>query len=142
MGIIQENIKRQKFKADVDSSKLLNIIQSRFYLLQKRDRLIMSMYLENGLSYRQIALLLETSPSSISRRIKKIAYELTNGNFIVCMKMKHIFTPTELEIAKDYFIGGLSIKQLAQERKTSFYHIRELIKGISHTIDKIQKEKK
>ena len=142
MGTIQEHVGTLKFKSDGISLERLNIIRNRFCLLKKRDRLIMSMYLEKGLSYRQIALLLDTSPSSISRKIKKIAFELTKGKFIICLKKKEIFTPCEFEIAKDYFVGGLSIKQIAQDRNTSFYHIRELLKEIDHTINNIQKEKR
>lgn len=121
--------------------KHLNIIRSRFFLLEERDRMIMSMYLDKGFSYRQIALLLHTSPSSVLKRIRKIIFELTRGIFISCMEQKKIFTPSEMAIAKDYFIGGLSIKQIAKNKKTSFYRIRELLKEIRQTVNNIQKEK-
>ena len=121
--------------------KRLNIIRSRLYLLEKQDRMIMSMYIDNGLSLRQLALLFDTSPSSISRRIKKIAFELTKGDFISCLKKKDVFTHSEMTIAKDYFVTGLSIKQIAERENTSFYQIRELITEIRQTLNRIQKEK-
>ena len=122
------------------TSERLNAIRNRFYLLEKKDRMIMSLYLDKDLSFRQIALLLKNSPSSISRRIRKIAFELTKGKYILCLNVRHILTRREMEIAKDYFIAGLSIKQIAEKNETSFYHIREQLNDIHHTISKTQKE--
>ncbi|MBN2588476.1 MAG: hypothetical protein JXA96_01335 [Sedimentisphaerales bacterium] len=119
----------------------LNTIRNRFYLLGRQDRMIMSMYLDKEMSFRQIALLFNTNPNRISRRIRKIIFELSNGKFIFCMKKRERFTRYEMDIAKDYFVRGLSIKQIAQKKNTSFYHIRELLKEVRHNINKIQKEK-
>ena len=131
-----ENIEQIKALAEH-----LNTIRNRFYLLDRRDRMIMSMYFDKGLSFRQIALLLNTTTSRISRRIRKIIFELTKGKFIFCLKKREIFTRSEMEIAKDYFVSGLSIKQIAEKKNTSFYHIRELLKELRHNINQIQKEK-
>ncbi len=119
----------------------LNTIRNRFYLLENQDRMIMSMYLDNEMSFRQIALLLNTNQNRISRRIRKIIFELTKGKFIFCMKKKDIFTMPEIEIAKDYFLRGMSIRQIAQKKNTSFYHIREILKEVRHNMNTIQKEK-
>ena len=43
-----------------------------------------------------------------------------------------------MEIAKDYFIRGLSIKQIAKKKNTSFYHIREILKEVRHNMNKIK----
>ena len=102
----------------------------------------MSMYLDNEMSYRQIALLLNASPGKISRRIRKIIFELTKGKFILCMKKRELFTRPEIDIAKDYFVGGLSIKQIAERKNMSIYQTRELLKEIRHNINTIQKEKR
>jgi predicted DNA-binding protein YlxM (UPF0122 family) len=101
----------------------------------------MSMYLDKEMSFRQIALLLNIRPSSVSRRIRKISFELTQGEYISCMKKKKIFTRLQMTIAKDYFINRLSIKQIAERENTSFYHIRKLINEIRYTINNIQEEK-
>ena len=120
----------------------IDTLRNRFYLLETQDRMIMSMYLDNEMSFRQIALLLNASPGKISRRIRKIIFELTKGKFILCMKKRELFTRPEIDIAKDYFVGGLSIKQIAERKNMSIYQTRELLKEIRHNINTIQKEKR
>ena len=115
----------------------MDTVRKRFHLLGNQDRLIISMYFDNKMSYRQIALLLNTYPNSVSKRIRKIIFELTIGKYIFCMKKRDIFTILEMEIAKDYFIRGLSIKQIAKKKNTSFYHIREILKEVRHNMNKI-----
>ncbi len=117
------------------SKELLNTIESRFYLLNTQDRILMSMYMDKELSFRQIALLLKASPSSIARRIKKIKCKLMQTNYFVFKQIKNL-SRFEVEIAKDYFINGLSIKQIAKKKNASFYHIREVLEEIRHTIQK------
>jgi predicted DNA-binding protein YlxM (UPF0122 family) len=115
----------------------LDMIRSRIYLLDGADKRIMSMYLVNGISYRQIALLLGISTSSISRKIKRIIPKLTQGIFILCLKNQEQFTQAEIAIARDYFIKGLSIRKIARKRKTSFYKIRQTLAEIRQTADNI-----
>lgn len=119
----------------------LNIVRNRLYLLGRQDRMIMSMFLDKEMSFRQIAMLLNTNQNRISRRIRKIIFELTKGKFIFCMKKREIFTRPEMEIAKDHFLRGMSIRQIAQKKNTSFYHIRELLKEVRHNMNTTQKEK-
>lgn len=119
-----------------------DIIRSRLFLLEKNDKIIMSMYLESKISCRQIALLLGVNRSKVSRRIKKITHELTKGAFISCMKKNTLFTPGEIAIAHDYFIKGLSIKQIAEKGNASYYQIREKLKEIQLTANTNRKGKR
>ncbi len=141
MRITETEIKQSRPENIRILSEQLNAIRNRLYLLEGQDRMIMSMYLDNDMSFRQIALLLNTNQNRISRRIRKIIFELTKGKFIFCMKKKDIFTMPEIEIAKDYFLRGLSIKQIAQKKNTTIYHIRELLKEVRHNMNTIKKEK-
>ena len=96
----------------------------------------MSLYLEKNMSSRQIALLLDMNPSSISRRIRKITKRLTKGIFILCSERFEEFTRDEISIAKDYFLKGLSIRKIADKKNTSFHQVRQTIKEIQHTTTK------
>ncbi|MEJ2647071.1 MAG: hypothetical protein P8016_01525 [Sedimentisphaerales bacterium] len=115
-----------------------NVLRNRLFLLCGKNRIIMSMYLENGISYRQIALLLGVSPSSILRRIKKVSQ--TMGIYILCLKNQQHFTRTEMSIARDYFLRGLSIRQIARKKNASYYHIREKVIEIRDTARTFRKE--
>ncbi len=111
----------------------LEILPSRLFLLKGRDKIIMSMYFENGRSYRQIALLLKMSHSSVLRRIKKI--KRTLDIYVSCLNNPEHFTPKEISIARDYFLMGFSIRQIAHKKKASYYNIRNKIKEIRHTVN-------
>lgn len=141
MELKHSYLEQNKLEHIKDFPELLNTLRNRFYLLERQDKMIMSMYLDNEMSFRQIALLLNTNQNRISRRIRKIIFELTKGKFIFCMKKREIFTRPEMEIAKDYFLRGKSIRQIAKKKNTSFYHIRELLKEIRHNMNTNQKEK-
>ena len=52
---------------------------SRVSLLSGKDRLLMTMYLKNGNSFRQLAQLAGVSETNIARRIHKIIKRLTDG---------------------------------------------------------------
>lgn len=108
----------------------LDTIRSRLYLLSGIDKRILSMYLVNGISYRQIALLHGVKTSSISRKIRRLIPKLTEGIFISCLKNPGQFTQAEIIIARDYFIRGFSIKKIAGKRKVSFYKIRQILAEI------------
>lgn len=103
-------------------------LRNRLFLLTGQNKVIMSLYLENRISYRQIALLLGISPSSILRRIKKIANAMEL--YVLCLKNREQFTFEELSIAEDYFLKMLSIRQIAIRKKKSFYYMREKIEEI------------
>ncbi len=113
------------------------ILVSRLFLLRGKDKIIMTMYLEKGISYRKIAILLGINPSSVSRKIKKLKHFLTNGIYVSCLKNMDQLTSGEMEIAYDHFLKGLTIKQIARKRKTSYYKIRQKIKEIQHTTNNL-----
>ena len=97
------------FEIDNDYRQEMEIMRSRLFLLRGTDKIIMSMHIEKGISYRKIALLLGVNPTSISRRIKKIKHTLTNGIYVSCLKKQDRFTQKELSIARDYFLKKLSM---------------------------------
>jgi predicted DNA-binding protein YlxM (UPF0122 family) len=115
----------------------LDILRSRLFLLRGRDKIIMTMYIEKGISCRKIALFLGVNATSVLRRIKKIEHILTKGIYVSCLKNKERFTPGEMKIATDYFLNELSMREIARKRKTSFYKIYQKIKEIQHTANNL-----
>ena len=111
------------------------ILRERLNYLHGREKIIMSMYLINGISYRQIALLLKINKGTIFRIIKKTIHILTEGVFAACIEKKELFSPDEISIAKDYYVNCLTIREIAKKHKTSFYNIREQLNEIKHTAE-------
>ena len=115
----------------------LEILRSRLFLLRGKDKTIMTMYIEKGISCRRIAMLLGVNASSVLRRIRKIRQTLTDSIYVSCLKNKERFTQAEMKIATDYFLDELSIRQIARRRKASYYEIQQKIKEIKHTANNL-----
>jgi len=140
MEKIHKNISQRTLKARDNYRDRIDLLRSRAGLLAGKDKLLMTMYLENGNSFRQIARLAGVSEAAIGRRIRKITKRLLNGEYITCLRSRNEFTKTEMDIAKDYFLLGLSIRKIAARRHCSYYHVRETLKKIQQLVTTINKE--
>ncbi len=135
MKKIHVNISQKTLEAQNRHRDENNLLQSRLNLLDGKDKVLMSMYLENGNSFRQIARLTGISEARIARRIHGLIKRLIDGQFIVCLRNRDKFTPEQLAIAKDYFLIGLSISKIATKRHWSCYHVRRTIKKIQNVLN-------
>ena len=108
----------------------IDLLRGRLNLLNGKDKVLMTMYLENGNSFRQIARLTGISDTSIARRINGLTKRLIDGQYIVCLRNREKFTREQMTIAKDYFLTGLSMREIAIKRHWSFYHVREVLKKV------------
>jgi len=98
-------------------------LRARAYLLSDKDRTLLAMYLDAGSSVRQIARLTAMSPSTISRRIRRIIHRLLNDLYSVCLRHRHRFSDLELAITRDYFIRGLSARRISRDHDVSYYSV-------------------
>ena len=127
MKKIHVNISQTTLEAEKRRRDELDLLRSRLNLLNGKDKVLMTMYLENGSSFRQIARLTGVSDTSIARRIKILTERLIDGEYITCLRSRDKFTRDQMTIAKDYFLVGLSMKEIAAKRHRSCYHVRETI---------------
>jgi predicted DNA-binding protein YlxM (UPF0122 family) len=127
MKKIHVNISQTTLEAEKRRRDELDLLRSRLHLLNGKDKVLMTMYLENGSSFRQIARLAGVSDTSIARRINILTERLTDGEYITCLRNRDKFTRDQMAIAKDYFLVGLSMKEIAVKRRWSRYHVRETI---------------
>ena len=100
----------------------------------------MTMYLERGNSIRQIARVAGIDDTMMARRIRKLTKRLLDGQYITCLRNRNKFTKTEMTIAKDYFLTGLSIKTIAAEHHLTYYHTRETVRRIQRIIADIRQQ--
>jgi predicted DNA-binding protein YlxM (UPF0122 family) len=127
MKKIHVNISQTTLEAEKRRRAELDLLRSRLHLLNGKEKVLMTMYLENGSSFRQIARLAGVSDTSIARRINILTERLTDGEYITCLRNRDKFTRDQMAIAKDYFLVGLSMKEIAVKRRWSRYHVRETI---------------
>ena len=121
-------------KAQNEYRDRIDLLRSRVNLLTGKDRLLMTMYLENSNSFRQMARLAGVNESSIARKIHRVTKRLIDGEYITCLRNRNKFSKTEMAIAKDYFLLGLSMKKIAGKRRRSYYRVRETLKKIQRLV--------
>ncbi len=134
MKKIHKNIPQSSIKTRTEYRDRIDLLRSRVSLLTGKDKLLMTMYLENGNSFRQMARLVGVNEASIARRIHKVTKRLMNGEYITCLRNRNKFSKGELDIAKDYFLAGLSMKKNAEKRDSTYYRVRKTLKKIQGLI--------
>ena len=142
MEKVHKNIPQSTLTAKNACRDRIDLLRSRVSLLAGKDKVLMTMYLENGNSFRQMARLVGVNEASIARRIHKVTKRLIDGEYITCLRNRNKFTGIELDIAKDYFLLGLSMKKIAKKRNSTYYHVRETLKKIQRLVTTIETAKK
>ena len=142
MKTIHANISQTTAEARSSYRSRIELLRNRAELLIGRDKLLMTMYLDNGNTFRQMALLAGTSEASIARRVRRVTRRLIDGEYITCIRNRDRFTKGEIAVAKDYFLLGLSIRKIAAKRQCSFYRIRKHLKKIQRLIDELNADEK
>jgi predicted DNA-binding protein YlxM (UPF0122 family) len=134
MNKVHENIPQSSVKARAEYRDRIDLLRSRVGLLTGKDKMLMTMYMENGNSFRQMARLSGVNEANIARRIHKVTKRLINGEYITCLRNRDKFDRGELDIAKDYFLAGLSMKKIAKKRDCTYYCVRKTLKKIQGLI--------
>jgi predicted DNA-binding protein YlxM (UPF0122 family) len=134
MNKIHENIPKGSVKARVEHHDRIDLLRSRVGLLTGKDKMLMTMYMENGNSFRQMARLAGVNEARIARRIHKVTERLMNGEYITCLRNRDKFDKGEFDIAKDYLLAGLSMKKIARRRNRTYYGVRKTLKKIQGII--------
>lgn len=100
------------------------------------------MYLDKGNSFRQMARLAGVNDTIIARRIHKLIKRLIDGQYITCLRNRSKFTKTEMALARDYFLTGLSMKKIAAKQHLTYYRVREILKKIQRVISTIEQDRR
>jgi predicted DNA-binding protein YlxM (UPF0122 family) len=112
----------------------VDLLVSRLELLSGMDKVIMTMYLVNGNSFRQIAQLMGVNESNVSRRIRRLIRRISDGGYITCLRNRGRFSREELDIAREYFLLGWSMNRIARERGMTYYRVRGMVKRIEGVV--------
>lgn len=137
MKQVHENISDQHRGVKRCYRDRLDLLASRVNLLSGKDRLLMTMYLENGNSLRQMAALAGVSHGYIARRIYNITKRITDGPYIICLKNRDEFTPDEMDMAKDSFLLGLAIRKIAVKRNLTYYQVYKTLGKIKRRVKRL-----
>ena len=135
MKTIHANIPYKSLEAKSKYRDRIDLLRSRVNLLTGKDKLLMTMYLENSNSFRQMARLAGINEANMARRIYKVTKRLIDGEYITCLKSRDKFTKTEMAIAKDYFLLGISMRKIAGKRHWTYYRVYKTLKKIQRLVN-------
>jgi predicted DNA-binding protein YlxM (UPF0122 family) len=130
MAKIHENLPRMMQQTRDEYRDKIDLLRRRAILLTGKDKLLMTMYLDNSNSYRQLARLAGVDDANIARRIKRIIKRLVDGTYLICLRNSDKFTAAEVDIAKEFFLLGFSMRKIAARRQWTYYRVRQTIKKI------------
>lgn len=116
-------------------------IRCRAQRLPDPERTLVTMYLDNANSYRQIARLTGLNESTVSRRIRKIIRKLRNDRLNAALVAGDTLTQRQKKIARDYFLLSMTLKQIADAHHTSYYNVRKTVRSIHKTLQAKYKSK-
>jgi len=97
------------------------------HLLRADDRALLRLHLDAGNSFNQIARMLGVRPSTVARRLRRIAERLNDPTYPLCAQHRRQFSKVELAVIRDFFVRGLSVRQISRGRKLSYYRARAVV---------------
>ena len=130
MKTIHSNLSQKNLDDKIKKREQIDLLRSRLSHLDGEDKLLMTVYLENGNNTFQISRLTGLCRTSIARRINVLTNRLLDGRYIACLRNRCKFNKQQMAVAKDYFLTGLSIRKIALKRHHSRYRVTETIKKI------------
>jgi len=137
MKQVHENISGQYCQVKRCYRDRIDLISGRVNLLSGKDKLLMTMYLENGNSLRQMAALAGVSHGYIARRIYNITKRITDGPYITCLRNADKFTQEEMDIAKESFLLSLSIRKIVVKRNLTYYRVYNTLQKIKRRLKRL-----
>jgi hypothetical protein len=111
-----------------------DLVRRRLGLLAGKDKLVMKMYWEKELTCGEIGELADVDESTIARRIDKLTKRLLDGEYIECLRNHEKFSQSELDMAREHFVAGLTWRKIAKKQHCSLYSIRKTMKKIRSVI--------
>jgi predicted DNA-binding protein YlxM (UPF0122 family) len=129
--IIDSRLSQEALQLQKEYRRRFDTLKTRAKLLKGKNKILMTMYLERGNSFREVARLIGVNETTIARRIHKLIQQLLDDRYFLCIRNRERFDPLELTIAKDYFLMGLPMSKIARQRKLSYYQLRKTIAKIN-----------
>ena len=107
-------------------------MQEKARMLPEKDRSLIKMYLDRGASFRQIGRVAGLNEVTVARRIRSVTRRLAEGSSLECLRYRHKLDVEELDIATDYYLRGMSMRNIAAGRGLSYHRVRKTVQKVEH----------
>jgi predicted DNA-binding protein YlxM (UPF0122 family) len=115
---------------EAETAGRIDLLRSRAGLLRGKDSALMQMYLNGSGTLGQMARLAGVNEANVARRIHKLVRRLLDGQYITCLRSRDKFSDEQIEMARDYFVDGLPMKEIADRHETTYYEVRKTMRKI------------
>ena len=112
-----------------------SLLQMRAQMLTGKDKVLMKMYLEDGKMFGEMARLAGVSEGTIARRVGRLTRRLLRGEYMMCLRDGEGLSSFERAVAKDYFLEGLSQRDIVRKREVTVYQVRKALKRLQALVN-------
>lgn len=119
-------ISREETKA----TDKIDLLRCRAGLLTGKDGALVQMYLNGTGTLSQMSWLAGVNEANVARRIHKLVRRLLDGQYITCLRSRDKFSDEQIEMARDYFVDGLPMKEIADRHEITYYQVRKTMRKI------------
>lgn len=105
----------------------VDLLDRRAHLLDRQDRVLLQMHLEAGCNFHEIARWTGLSPSTVCRRVHRMIYRLSDPTYTICLRNARHFSPQELDMIRDHFVRGLSLRRIRRRHRLGHRRLRRII---------------
>ncbi len=113
----------------ISKNELLLIFEkhpARVALLPAAQRALVALFLSSR-SFRILAKAADANEAAVARKLRSIAGRIINAHFLTALSQEKL-SGKKIEVIRDHFVKGLSIKTIAQKTGLSRYRITKIIK--------------
>jgi len=117
----------------ISKKELLLILErhpARVDMLPAGQRAIVTLFL-NGRSFRMLAKNAGVNEATVARRLRKIVSRIISDDFLAALSQDDM-SKEKIEIIRDYFINGLSVKAIAKKTGISRYRVSKIIRQLKY----------
>jgi predicted DNA-binding protein YlxM (UPF0122 family) len=115
---------------ETETTDKIDLLRCRAGLLTGKDGALMQMYLNGTGTLNQMARLAGVNEANVARRIHKLVRRLLDGQYITCLRNRDKFSEEQIEIARDYFVDGLPMTEIADRHEITYYEVRKTMRQI------------
>ena len=118
-----------KTQQKITKNELLNLFEKlvgRIDLLADQQKAFVRLFM-NGQKFRTMAKSAAVSEATIARRLKKIARLISGNDFITALTKTNDLSTDQIEIIRDHFINGTTIKAITNKTGLSRYKVNKII---------------
>jgi transposase-like protein len=117
-------------EAETEGEDRIDILRCRAGLLTGKDGALVQMYLNGSGTISQMARLAGVNEANVARRIYKLIRRLLDGQYITCLRNRDKFSDEQIEMARDYFVDGLPMMEIADRHEVTYYQVRKTMRKI------------